>query len=75
MKIRDLIARLLPPSGPSNDKGLSFRSFGESRPHGHFREFTVPRRLQRGGVTVSAGRAAGKRCPGGIVPCVGENIP
>lgn len=75
MKIRDLIARLLPPSGSSKDKGFPSRSFGESRPHGHFREFTVPRRLQRGGVTVSTGRAAGRRCPGGIVPCVGENIP
>lgn len=30
MRIRDLIARLLPPSGPSNDKGLSFRSFGKA---------------------------------------------
>jgi hypothetical protein len=75
MKIRDLIARLLPQDSASRDKDLLPRGFGESRPHGHFREFTVPRRLQRGGLSLPAAGPAKRRCPDGIIPCTGENIP
>lgn len=75
MKLRDLIARFLPPANASNGNGLLPRGFGESRPHGHFREFTVPKRLQRGGLSLPASRPAKTRCPNGIIPCTGENIP
>lgn len=75
MRLKDLVARVLFPYRPKDDKGLSLPGLGESRPHGHFREFTVPRRYQRGGVSVAGSAQARKRCPDGIIPCSGENIP
>ncbi|WP_024868856.1 hypothetical protein [Pseudoxanthomonas suwonensis] len=75
MRLARLLSRLFGAASPSADNDFRLPTLGESRPHGHFREFTAPRRLQRGGVAV--GRKASKCAdkPNGIIPCVGGNIP
>jgi len=75
MKIRDLVSRLFGPDNAIRDNNLTPPRFGGGRPHGHFREFTVPRRLQRGGVQLPVSRRAPRKCGNGIIPCAGENIP
>jgi hypothetical protein len=75
MPLRDLLDQLFPRELPSTDKDLEIPRLGESRPSGHFREFTVPRRRQRGGVPAQARRSSPQQCKDGIVPCLGGNIP
>jgi hypothetical protein len=75
MKFRDLVSRLFGPGKAFHDNDLTHRSFGGGRPHGHFREFTVPRRLQRGGVPLPVSRRVPRKCRNGIIPFAGENIP
>jgi hypothetical protein len=75
MALKDFITRLFPPAGSSGGKASALPRLGESRPSGHFREFTVPRRYQRGGSSkVTKAPDSWARC-NGIVPCTGENIP
>ena len=52
MRLARLLSRLFGAASPSADNDFRLPTLGESRPHGHFREFTAPRRLQRGGVAV-----------------------
>jgi hypothetical protein len=75
MAIKDLIARLFGPIRVNQGNGLPFPRLGESRPSGHFREFTVPRRYQRGGGSGSRSGSDAWCGRNGIVPCAGENIP
>ena len=75
MKFRDLVSRLFGPDKAFHDNDLTLTRFGGGRPHGHFREFTVPRRLQRGGVQLPVSRRSQHRCRDGIIPRTGENIP
>lgn len=75
MSLTRLIARLFPAREASNGNDFELPKLGESRPTGHFREFTVPRRLQRGGVSLSRPRRSAQGCIGGIIPCAGGNIP
>ena len=75
MKFRDLVSRLFGPDKAKHDNDLTTLRFGGGRPHGHFREFTVPRRLQRGGVQLPVSKRAVRKCGNGIVPCTGGNIP
>ena len=75
MSITGLWRRLLGARETPQDNDFHLPRLGESRPRGHFREFTVPRRLQRGGVSLPAQRAHAKGCAGGIIPCTGGNIP
>ncbi len=75
MLIRRLIAAFLPTSAASDDNDLHLPRLGESRPRGHFREFTAPRRLQRGGVSLAATRRHQTGRCGGIIPVAGEKIP
>ena len=75
MLIRRLIAALLPANAPSDDNDLHLPRPGESRPRGHFREFTASRRLQRGGMTLGATRRNRTGHCGGIIPVAGEKIP
>ena len=75
MLFRRLMTLLFPRTTPSHDSALQLPRLGESRPHGHFREFTAPRRLQRGGMP---SRRAGTVANGhldGIIPMSGEKIP
>jgi hypothetical protein len=75
MSLARLIARFFSSRAPSSDNDFHLPRLGESRPTGHFREFTTPRRLQRGGVAVRGNRRTFKGTATGIVPCAGENIP
>jgi hypothetical protein len=75
MKFRDLVSRLFGPDKAFHDNDLTRYRFGGGRPHGHFREFTVPRRLQCGGVRLSSPRPGSRNCRNGIIPFAGENIP
>ena len=75
MSITGLLRRLLPGRKPSQGHDLLLPRLGESRPRGHFREFTVPRRRQRGGPGVPHAGSAASPCPPAIVPCTGGNIP
>lgn len=75
MRFRDLFSSLFGQGKAIRDNDLRIPKFGGSRPHGHFREFTVPRRYQRGGVQLSAAKRTPPRCPNRIIPCAGENIP
>lgn len=75
MRLARLFSRLFGAASPSGDNDFHLPNLGESRPHGHFREFTAPRRLQRGGVVVGRKTQKCADMPGGIVPCAGGNIP
>lgn len=71
-RLKALISRI---DAPSVDNDLHLPRMGESRPRGHFREFTVPRRLQQGGVTLPATRRCRHGRSDGIIPATGEKIP
>ena len=75
MLIRRLKILFAPPSAPNGDKDLHLPKLGESRPRGHFREFTVSRRLQQGGLSLPATHKHRHGRSGGIIPAMGENIP
>jgi len=75
MSLVRLISRFFSPKAPNGDNDFHRLRLGESRPTGHFREFTAPRRLQRGGAAISSERRATHGVGAGIVPCAGENIP
>jgi len=75
MSLKRLFASLLPSATANADEGFAASVFGGSKPRGHFREFTVPRRYQRGGVGRASSTARGNPCPNGIIPCTGGNIP
>jgi hypothetical protein len=73
--LRYLLDQLFPRQLPSTDKDLGIPTLGESRPTGHFREFTVSRRRQQGGAPARDRKATPEQCKDGIVPCLGGNIP
>ncbi|UWX04601.1 hypothetical protein H1235_07890 [Pseudoxanthomonas sp. NC8] len=75
MKFRELVSRLFGANKAFHVNDLTIPRFGGGTPHGHFREFTVPRRLQRGGVQLPVTRRTPRKCQNGIIPCMGENIP
>ncbi|KAF1696486.1 hypothetical protein CSC65_04535 [Pseudoxanthomonas daejeonensis] len=75
MWIAKFMSHLFPSPAPSRERVFIRPGLGESRPTGHFREFTVPPRYQRGGVGEARKASKSIRCPDGIIPCVGGNIP
>lgn len=75
MLVRRLKDLFFPSEASSTDKDLYQPMLGESRPRGHFREFTVPRRLQQGGLSLPATRRCRHGRTDGIIPVAGENIP
>ena len=75
MSLMHLIARLFAPRPASGDNDFPKPRPAQSRPQRHFREFTVPRRLQRGGGRRAGGHDVRIRAIGGIIPPAGENIP
>ena len=75
MFLARLISRFFTASTSSDDNDFRLPRLGESRPSGHFREFTAPRRLQRGGLPGPRRGRAGASPMAGIIPCTGENIP
>lgn len=75
MSLLRLIASFFSPLPASSGNDFRRQRPAANRPHRHFREFTVPRRLQRGGGHPIGGRDARSRAMHGIVPHAGENIP
>ncbi|MBD9368221.1 hypothetical protein [Xanthomonas sp. XNM01] len=75
MSFKRLFASLLPSPKSNDGAGFVASVFGGSKPRGHFREFTVPRRYQRGGAARSGSGSRPVGCADGIIPCTGGNIP
>lgn len=75
MSLMRLIARFFAPHPASSGNDFRRPRAAANQPQRHFREFTVPRRLQRGGGQQAGGHGGRIRMLDGIVPRAGENIP
>lgn len=75
MAITRLFSFLSALAGPVPDAELDGRNARRIGPVGHFREFTLPRRYQRGGAPQPRRNPALRGLLRVIVPLTGEKIP
>ncbi|HET6395647.1 MAG TPA: hypothetical protein VFF91_02290 [Pseudoxanthomonas sp.] len=75
MSIAELFSHMFAPPEPSGGEELPRPKARQIRPLGHFREFTLPRRYQRGGGAAPRRNAGVRQALRGIIPFTGENIP